>query len=234
MQYQLIRSKRKTIAISFDRDGNLVVKAPYFLKNFEIDAFVQSKAEWIKATAIRLAREKERHESSRLKLENGDTLPYLGEQRVLSVIREDRKRAKVCSAMERILLVVPYEADYEYRRNALEKWYRKEASDIIEEKASEYAMRLSVSFQDIHIKDTKSRWGSCSGKGNLNFNCLLMLAPPEVIDYVVIHELCHRKEMNHSRAFCREVEKVMPDYKKSVLWLKNQGSMLIGRLREDV
>lgn len=61
-----------------------------------------------------------------------------------------------------------------------------------------------------------------------------MLAPPEVIDYVVIHELCHRKEMNHSRAFWREVEKVMPDYKKSVLWLKNQGSMLIGRLREDV
>ena len=61
-----------------------------------------------------------------------------------------------------------------------------------------------------------------------------MLAPPEVIDYVVIHELCHRKEVKHSRAFWREVEKVMPDYKKSVLWLKNQGSMLIGRLREDV
>lgn len=60
------------------------------------------------------------------------------------------------------------------------------------------------------------------------------MAPPEVIDYVVIHELCHRKEMNHSRAFWREVEMVMPDYKKSVLWLKNQGSMLIGRLREDV
>ena len=68
----------------------------------------------------------------------------------------------------------------------------------------------------------------------MNFNCLLMLVPSEVLDYVVVHELCHRKEMNHSRAFWREIEKVMPDYKKSVLWLNNQGSMLIGRLREDV
>lgn len=226
MQYQLIRSKRKTIAISFDRDGNLVVKAPYFLKNFEIDAFVQSKAEWIKATAIRLAREKERHESSRLKLENGDTLPYLGEQRVLSVIREDRKRAKVCSAMERILLVVPYEADYEYRRNALEKWYRKEASDIIEEKASEYAMRLSVSFQDIHIKDTKSRWGSCSGKGNLNFNWRLVMAPEPVLDYVVIHELCHLRYMDHSEHFWNLVAEFCPAYKQYRKWLKEHGESL--------
>ena len=95
MQYQLIRSKRKTIAISFDRDGNLVVKAPYFLKNFEIDAFVQSKAEWIEATAIRLAREKERHESSRLKLENGDTLPYLGEQSTVC----DQRGQETCKSV---------------------------------------------------------------------------------------------------------------------------------------
>ncbi len=111
---------------------------------------------------------------------------------------------------------------------------KQKAQAYIPERVEYFANIMGVDYGRITIRKQKTRWGSCSGKGNLNFNCLLMLAPPEVIDYVVIHELCHRKEMNHSRAFWREVEKVMPDYKKSVLWLKNQGSMLIGRLREDV
>ena len=71
----------------------------------------------------------------------------------------------------------------------------------------------------------------CSSKGNLNFNCLLMLTPPEVIDYVVVHELCHRKEMNHSKAFWREVEKVLPDYKVQVKWLKEEGCNIMRRMR---
>lgn len=111
---------------------------------------------------------------------------------------------------------------------------KQKAQAYIPERVEYFANIMGVDYGRITIRKQKTRWGSCSGKGNLNFNCLLMLAPPEVIDYVVIHELCHRKEMNHSRAFWREIEKVMPDYKKSVLWLKNQGSMLIGRLREDV
>lgn len=111
---------------------------------------------------------------------------------------------------------------------------KQKAQAYIPERVEYFANIMGVDYGRITIRNQKTRWGSCSGKGNLNFNCLLMLAPPEVIDYVVIHELCHRKEMNHSRAFWREIEKVMPDYKKSVLWLKNQGSMLIGRLREDV
>jgi hypothetical protein len=73
------------------------------------------------------------------------------------------------------------------------------------------------------IKKNKTRWGSCSSKGNLNFNCLLMLALAEILDYVVVHELCHRKEMNHSKAFWAEVEKVLPDYRESVKWLKEKG-----------
>ena len=111
---------------------------------------------------------------------------------------------------------------------------KQKAQAYIPERVEYFSNIMGVDYGRITIRKQKTRWGSCSGKGNLNFNCLLMLAPPEVIDYVVIHELCHRKEMNHSRAFWREVEKVMPDYKKSVLWLKNQGSMLIGRVREDV
>lgn len=111
---------------------------------------------------------------------------------------------------------------------------KEQASEYIPERVEYYAKIIGVEYDRITIRNQKTRWGSCSSKGNLNFNCLLMLAPPEVIDYVVVHELCHRKEMNHSKAFWWEVEKVMPEYKKSVQWLKNQGSMLIGRLREDV
>lgn len=165
-------------------------------------------------------------------LENGDVLYYLGEKRVLTVIREQRTRAKIKSVMDRILMWIPYEADYKYKREQLEKWYRKEALAVIGQKALEYAQSLSVHFESIRIKDQRSRWGSCSSKGNLNFNCLLMLAPPEVLDYVVVHELCHRKQMNHSKAFWTEVEKVFPDYKKSIKWLKEEGSQIMYMVTE--
>ena len=89
---------------------------------------------------------------------------------------------------------------------------------------------VGVQYGRITIRNQKTRWGSCSSKGNLNFNCLLMLAPPEVLDYVIVHELCHRKEMNHSPRFWSEVAKVIPDYKKHEKWLKTEGTRLMRRM----
>ena len=98
-----------------------------------------------------------------------------------------------------------------------------------------YAPLVGVSYGRITIRSQRGRWGSCSGAGNLNFNCLLMLTPPQVREYVVVHELCHRKQMNHSSQFWAEVERILPDYRQRRQWLKDQGGALIARLpsKED-
>ena len=103
------------------------------------------------------------------------------------------------------------------------------AKQVIPEKVAYYARLMRISYGRISIRKQKTRWGSCSREGNLNFNCLLMMAPPEVLDYVVVHELCHRLEMNHSAKFWAQVEKMIPDYRKPRKWLKENGSRLMMR-----
>ena len=104
------------------------------------------------------------------------------------------------------------------------------AKQDIPQRVARLAALVGVTYGRITIRAQKSRWGSCSGKGNLNFNCLLMLCPEEVRDYVVVHELCHRKELNHSPRFWAEVEKVLPGYRVQRKWLKDNGGTIIKRL----
>lgn len=122
-------------------------------------------------------------------------------------------------------------AEREYLSNEEIHKLAEKALEYIPKRVSYFAKQIGVTYGKITIRNQKTRWGSCSSKGNLNFNCLLMLTPPEVIDYVVVHELCHRKEMNHSGAFWAEVEKVLPDYKEQVKWLKENGGKIIGRMK---
>lgn len=105
-----------------------------------------------------------------------------------------------------------------------------EALKVIPERVAYYAPLVGVTYGRITIRNQRSRWGSCSDKGNLNFNCLLMLAPPEVIDSVVVHELCHRKEQNHSDRFYAQVLRVFPNYWDCHKWLKENGAQLMRRM----
>jgi len=105
------------------------------------------------------------------------------------------------------------------------------ATQLIPERVKHFAPLVGVTYGRITIRNQKSRWGSCSAKGNLNFNVGLLLAPPEVLDYVVVHELCHRKEMNHSPKFWAEVSKLIPDYKQHEKWLKDNGRAIIKKIR---
>ena len=107
---------------------------------------------------------------------------------------------------------------------------KKDAIKLLPSRCEYYASLMGVSYNRIAIKAQRSRWGSCSAKKNLNFNCLLMLCPEEIQDYVVVHELSHLKEMNHSPAFWAEVGKILPDYKIRRRWLRSQGEALIARL----
>lgn len=113
-----------------------------------------------------------------------------------------------------------FEAEQEIR-------YRNAAKEYFPKRVAYYAEIIGVSYGRIAIRDQKTKWGSCSGKGNLNFNWRLMLAPPKVLDYVVVHELCHRKEMNHSQKFWTLVEEYMPDYRQYRSWLNKNGSKLM-------
>lgn len=97
-------------------------------------------------------------------------------------------------------------------------------------RAAAWARKIGVSYGRITVRCQKTRWGSCSQRGNLNFNCLLMLCPEEIRDYVVVHELCHRLEMNHSARFWARVESVMPDYRRRMKWLKDHGAALMRRV----
>ena len=104
---------------------------------------------------------------------------------------------------------------------------------VLPEKLKRYSRLIGVEYGRVTVRRQKSKWGSCSAKGNLNFNCLLMLAPEEVLDYVVVHELCHRKHMDHSKEFWAEVRRVKPDYEKGKKWLKDNGAVLMRRIREE-
>lgn len=130
------------------------------------------------------------------------------------------------------------------RQNAVSNpWYPIRQADIRRLKEQEaaafpprvarYAALMGVTYGRITIRCQKTRWGSCSAKGNLNFNCLQMLAPQTVQDYVIVHELAHRKQMNHSAAFWKEVERVLPDYRDSERWLRENGGLLIRAIADE-
>ena len=106
----------------------------------------------------------------------------------------------------------------------------EQAVKAIPERVKYYAKQIGVQPKKITIRNQKTRWGSCSAGGNLNFNCLLMLAPTEVLDSVIVHELCHMKEMNHSERFYREVYRVFPEYDRCHRWLKEHGAELLARM----
>ncbi len=185
MDYEIIRSKRKSVCIEIKPDGRVLVRVPNRTTQAQIDDLLLEKKDWIEKHLAKIfAKSKDYVEVEKLS-------------------KEDISRLT------------------------------KKARQYIGARCEVYARIIGVDYNRIAIRRQQTRWGSCSSKGNLNFNMLLMLAPIEVIDYVVIHELCHRKQMNHSRQFWALVESAMPDYKVHRQWLKDNGARLMKMLPDE-
>ncbi len=157
---------------------------------------------------------------------DGEVLVRCNKRLPERLVREfvESKRGWIEKHLVKRKVVAPAFSDGELRALA------EEAKQVIPQRVAHFAPLVSVDYGRITIRCQHSRWGSCSGKGNLNFNCLLMLAPAQVVDYVVVHELCHRKEMNHSSRFWEEIARVFPEYQEAKQWLKENGNALIARL----
>lgn len=153
---------------------------------------------------------------------------FMSEKKILEIIEErkewiEKAQKRIANRTERLNSLTPITSD---EIDSL----KAGAKPIIEEKVRLFADKIGVKYGKITIRNQKTRYGSCTAKGNLNFNCLIMLMPEEIIDYVIVHELCHLKQMNHSRRFWNEVESILPDYKERRKWLKPNGNILIERM----
>ena len=184
MEYNVIRSKRKTLSLQI-KDGAVIVRAPMYASGRTIEKFVDANAGWIEKT---LAKSRKIAENRKAEIEKNGLLT----------------EKDIYDLAQKAVEVIPGRVNY-------------------------YAPIIGVKVGRITIRRQKSKWGSASAKGNLNFNCLLMLAPPEVLDSVVVHELCHLIEMNHSERFYKLVLSVMPDYYERQKWLKDNGNILMAR-----
>lgn len=215
---EILRSRRRTISIEVKDDARVVVRAPYHARAGEIDDFVGKKGVWISRAVDTI--KKRQSEKPCNTFSTGESYYYLGEGRPL-LVEHGGRRALVFNGS---FILSP-----DHRARAKEfftAWYREEASRVIRERLEIYSLRAGLDFTGVKITGAAKRWGSCARSGDLTFTWRLVMAPLEVIDYVVVHELSHLKEMNHSRRFWANVEALLPEYKRHRAWLKENGHRL--------
>ncbi len=202
MDYTLIRSKRKTLTVRILPSGTVEVRAPLRLSRGKIEQFLAEKADWIAAAQSQCA-------ALPARLAEGTRLPYLGEfypLRLREHLPPGPREGKLPPPLS------PFAGDAEIRA-AAETFYRAEAKKLLPPLIERLAGQLGVECRGLRVTGAKTRWGSCSAKASLNFSWRLMAAPPEEIELVVAHELCHLLHFNHSPAFYAALAGILPDWK---------------------
>lgn len=216
---RLVRSRRKTVALIVERDGSLTVRAPLKASKREIQSLVQQKAGWIRAKQTLVLEKYPPLPAHRFEPE--ETFWYLG--RTYPLEWADRSRPALTLEDGRFYLAQPA---HHRAAEVFKDWYREEARRVVDERVNHYAGLWGLKYGRIRITSARTRWGSCSGRGTLSFPWRLVMAPLEVIDYVVVHELAHLEFKNHSKDFWTRVAAWMPEYRARKDWLKENGHLL--------
>jgi len=214
---------RKTMAIHIRPPGSVKVFSPLYTDEAIIRERVKSKGRWI----LKKIAEIEHLDPKKYKKKfvQGEKFPFLGKYYDLKILKNGRKIPKVFFKDE-VFYLEAETFDHEKSKKAMEKWYRVKTDRIISDRVELYSVKLGKNPRSVKTKEQKRRWGSCNSRGDLYFNWRLAMAPPGIIDYIVVHELCHLIHGDHSRKFWGLVESILPDLKKRKKWLKENGLKL--------
>ncbi len=214
---QIIRSARKTLSLEITPDAHLVVRAPQNIKMAAIESVLFKKRFWIQSKQKMI--HKKRSEIHPKEFVNGEGFLYLGRAHKLQIVED----ATPFRFQDRFYLSKNH---LQLGKHKFIQWYKQRALEKFSERVRWYAKVAGLEYQSIKISDATKRWGSCSAKGNLRFNWRLIMAPAKVIDYVVVHELTHLEEKNHTAFFWAKVQRILPKYQKYVYWLKQNQHLL--------
>ena len=223
---EIIRTERSKSASIEIEDDTVKVTVPKNLSDQRIEELIKNRTVWIRQKL------KIQTESIRPKAKeyvNGETFSYLGRNYRMKCVTGSTGGVKLKNGY----LTVPTESDttgshYESSvKAALKEWYRSRALDKLNEKTQRYSSIIGVSPKSVDVKEYKSRWGSCSSTGDVSYNWRIIIAPHHIVDYIVVHELCHLIEHNHGPRYWKHVERVIPSYKNCREWLKINGDTLV-------
>ena len=221
---EVIRTdRRRSASIYLDGEG-IKVRVPKGLSDRHVRNLIAKKSPWIK----RKLKEAELTAPPKPKeFVSGETFAYLGRNYRLKILSGDPPSVKLRGGyLEANILGSSKTQEEEEVRSLLVDWYRRHAQERLEEKTHRYAKVLQVEPCSVSVKDYKSRWGSCSVKGDVCYNWRIVIAPHRIVDYVVVHELCHLLEHNHSAIYWRHVERIFPDFQRCREWLKRNSERL--------
>lgn len=208
-------SRKKTASIKVD-DAIVSIVVPQHLPEEKIDDLLKRKNRWIKE---KISKHRAIQPINPKQYLSGEAFPYLGRNYRLKVLKGEFTPVKFSEG--RLIATLPDGDKHPHMvRNALVRWYNKQAEPKLIEKTRRYAQIVGVEPDKVGIKTYKARWGSCNSKGHIDYNWKLIMAPHSVIDYVVVHELCHLKHFNHSKNYWHQVERIMPEYREHQAWLK--------------
>lgn len=227
--FRLVHSRRRTLALTLDPEEGLVARAPLGVTVRQVDELVLKKAPWVLKHLERLA--KEGLPPPPRRFTDGEPFPYLGQDHALLVLRgRPGGRPRVELMGGRLVVALGQDLGDEARvlavAGAVARWYRRQAGLLLPPRAAFFALALKLGPPAVRVRDQKRRWGSCNSRGDIYLNWRLVMAPPELLDYVAAHEVCHLLEPNHSPSFWRLLAGLMPDCRQRRRRLNQLGPCL--------